>query len=73
MTLAMLESATEDSQNYPNVGNRKGKLLFSQAGDSLFDRTLNCSFLRKSFLKFESFSPTGGQRSPDFGGCESHE
>ena len=69
----MLESATEDSQNYPNVGNRKGKLLFSQAGDSLFDKTLIYSFLPKTFLKFESFSPTGGQRSPDIGGCERHE
>ena len=56
--LAMLESTTEDSQNYLNVRDRKGKLLFGRAGDSLFERTLIYSFLPKTFLKFESFSPT---------------
>jgi hypothetical protein len=54
MMLVMLESTAEDSQNYLNVRDRKGKLLFSRAGDSLFERTLIYSFPPKTFLKFES-------------------
>jgi hypothetical protein len=49
MTLEMLERATEDSQNYLNGGHHKRKLLFSEAGDSLFDRTLIYSFFQKYF------------------------